>query len=109
MIELSSGTLERFAEAEETVLVFFSHRGRGSWYLMEPVLARVASAFPHLKIGRVDLDRDPQSKSRWQVHRSPTILVLRTGALLLRIEGIHSFEELSSRMQKAVPRNLAGP
>ena len=61
---------------------------------LAPVLETLAEARPELRIGKVDVDAQPELAARFDVLTVPTLLLFRSGRLLRRTTGAKTLTEL---------------
>jgi thioredoxin 1 len=63
----------------------------GPCLLVKPVVARVAAKLRgRLRVVAIDVEADPESAAAWDVMSLPTILLVKDGREVLRIEGLRS-------------------
>lgn len=72
-------------------------------HVLEPRLKRVAQEYAgRLPVYRVDIDRDLVVAERFGVMSIPTILILRGGAEVERLDGAVSEERLRAAFERVV-------
>ena len=69
-------------QAEGPVLVDLFAAWCGPCRALAPVLETLAEARPELRIGKVDVDAQPELAARFDVLTVPTLLLFRSGRLL---------------------------
>ena len=74
-------------QAEGPVLVDLFAAWCGPCRALAPVLETLAEARPELRIGKVDVDAQPELAARFDVLTVPTLLLFRSGRLLRRTTG----------------------
>ncbi len=68
-----------------------------------PILKKVKSELKeHVRIVKVNVDRNPYIATRYKVQNLPTIMVLKKGALQWKTEGVCDAEEIKSVVQKQI-------
>lgn len=81
-------------QAEGPVLVDLFAAWCGPCRALAPVLETLAEARPELRIGKVDVDAQPELAARFDVLTVPTLLLFRSGRLLRRTTGAKTLTEL---------------
>ena len=82
------------SQAEGPVLVDLFAAWCGPCRTLAPVLDALAEARPELRIGKVDVDAQPELAARFDVLTVPTLLLFRSGRLLRRTTGAKTPAEL---------------
>ena len=75
---------QKVLQAEGPVLVDLFAAWCGPCRALAPVLETLAEARPELRIGKVDVDAQPELAARFDVLTVPTLLLFRSGRLLRR-------------------------
>ena len=81
-------------QAEGPVLVDLFAAWCGPCRALAPVLDALAETRPELRIGKVDVDAQPELAARFDVLTVPTLLLFRSGRLLRRTTGAKTLTEL---------------
>ena len=76
----------------------------GSWCppckMVEPVIEELAAEFAgKVKIGKLNVDRNPAVRSEFQIKAAPTFILFRNGKILKRAIGSHSKKQLLEIIQ----------
>ncbi|BEU87123.1 thioredoxin [Selenomonas sp. TAMA-11512] len=83
--------------AEGTVLVDFWAEWCGPCRMLSPILEEVAALHPEIKIGKVNVDQEPELAAAFQVQTIPMLVVFRDGKPVKSSAGVmpkESVEEL---------------
>ena len=87
-------TFDDIIKGDKPVLVDFFATWCGPCRALAPVLDALAEARPELRIGKVDVDAQPELAARFDVLTVPTLLLFRSGRLLRRTTGAKTLTEL---------------
>ena len=87
-------TFEKELNGGALMLVDFWAAWCGPCRALAPVLETLAEARPELRIGKVDVDAQPELAARFDVMTVPTLLLFRSGRLLRRTTGAKTPAEL---------------
>ena len=83
------------------VLVDFTATWCGPCKMMSPILDQVASELGEaIKIIKVDVDKNPQAASHYQVQGVPTLILFKEGKTLWRQSGVVQASQLKSTIQQ---------
>lgn len=85
---------------EVPVLVDFSAEWCGPCKMLAPELEKLKKIHGDaLRIIKVDVDKNPQAASAYQVSGVPTLMLYRKGQMLWRQSGVMSAQQLSGIIQ----------
>lgn len=63
--------------------------------ILAPVVKKLAEDFEDIiKVGKVDVDKEPQLAKRYDVSNIPTLMLFENGKMIKKTVGLHSKEEL---------------
>lgn len=81
-MELSQATFQDFIAADGLSLVDFSATWCGPCRAMAPVVAALPGKIPGLRVGTIDVDKDPEDAAALGVRSIPFLALFRAGKLL---------------------------
>lgn len=88
-------TFQEIINGNKPVLVDFSAEWCGPCKMMGPILKQVASQLGNrARILKVDVDRNPETAARYQIHSVPTLMVFKNGKVVFRKSGVIPAEQL---------------
>ena len=86
-------------ESVEPVLVDFCVAWRGASQIMTPVIIELAVKFEgKIKVGRLDVDNNPQTAAAYGIHTIPTFLIFKKGQVMDQTVGMVRKIELADKL-----------
>lgn len=99
----SSDVKSRALQAQGPVVLDFYQASCPPCRTLEPRLARVAQQFTgSLQVFRVDIDRDLPLIKRFDVMSLPTILIIKGGKEIARLDGLITEGQLQAAFRSAI-------
>ena len=94
-------TFNEVINSGETVLVDFSAEWCGPCKMMVPILKELKSQVKDdVKIIKVDIDKQPQIASEYQISGVPTLMIFKNGEVKCRQSGVLSAHQLRSVLER---------
>lgn len=81
-------------ESEKTVLLDFWAAWCGPCRMLSPVVDQLAEENPHIKVGKINVDEQPELANRFHVESIPSLFVIRDGKIVNRSLGVQPMEKL---------------
>lgn len=81
-------------KADGTVLVDFWATWCGPCRMLSPIVDAVASEHPEVKVGKINVDEQPELAQQFGIMSIPTLMIFKGGEEQQRIVGYRSKEEL---------------
>ena len=76
-------------QAQQTVLVDFWATWCGPCRMQAPILEAFAAEPPEIKVGKVNVDENPELAEKFGIMSIPTLLVFKGGKLVKSAVGLH--------------------
>ena len=70
----------------------------GPCRMMEPVVHEIADEYPGLAVGKLNVDENPQTATRFDVLSIPTLLVFKNGELVKKLVGAMPKKKLAAEL-----------
>lgn len=87
-------------QASGRVLVDFWAPWCAPCQIMTPILEVFAKSVPvNVKIGKVNVDENPQTAQRYNILSIPTLIVFEKGKVIKQLSGVQSKENLEKLIQ----------
>ncbi len=83
-------------KAEGTVLIDFWASWCGPCRMLSPIVDEVAEAHPDLKVGKINIDEEPELAERFGVMSIPTLMVFRNGEKIKDSVGVVPKEQIEA-------------
>lgn len=80
--------------ASQTVLVDFWATWCGPCQMMGPILEELATKHPEIKVGKINVDEQPELAMLFQIDAIPALIVFKGGKAAAQTVGLQSVENL---------------
>ena len=80
--------------ASQTVLVDFWATWCGPCQMMGPILEELASKHPEIKVGKINVDDQPELAMQFQIDAIPALVVFKKGKAVAQTVGLQPVENL---------------
>ena len=89
-LEITTGNfVNEVLEAKGTVLIDFWATWCGPCRMQAPILEAFAGEHPEIKVGKVNVDENPELAEKFGIMSIPTLLVFKDGELVKTAVGLH--------------------
>lgn len=82
------------ADSSKPVLLDFWADWCGPCMMQSPIVDELADEHPEIKVGKVNVDEQPELASIFSVESIPTLVIIKNGAVQNILVGMHSKEQL---------------
>ena len=80
--------------SEKTVIVDFYADWCGPCKMQSPIMEAIATENPNIKVGKLNVDENPNSAVKYDVMSIPTILIIKNGNVIKDFVGLTDKEEI---------------
>ncbi len=67
----------------------------GPCQMQGPVIEQAAEEFPHIKVGKLNVDEQGELSHKYGVMSIPTLILFKDGQVAQKAVGFHSIEEIA--------------
>ena len=89
---------EEVIRSDKTVLLDFWAGWCGPCRMLSPVIDQIATERPDIKVGKINVDEQPDLAGMFQVMSIPTVVVIKGGKEVSRSVGVRPKEEILSML-----------
>ena len=81
-------------QSDKTVLVDFWASWCGPCKMLSPVVDQIAEEMPEIKVGKINVDEQPDLAQQFRVMSIPTLLVFKNGAVAATSIGVRPKQDI---------------
>ena len=74
-------------DSEKTVLLDFWAPWCAPCRMVVPVIEEIAGERPDIKVGKINVDEQPELASKFSIMSIPTLVVMKNGKIVLQVSG----------------------
>lgn len=90
---------KEIAESEETVLLDFWASWCGPCRMVSPVVDEIAEETPAVRVGKVNVDEQPELARNFGVSSIPTLVVMKNGRVVNQAVGARPKQQILSLLR----------
>lgn len=96
VLEITAENFEKeVLSSKVPVLVDFWATWCGPCQMQGPVIEQAAEEFPHIKVGKLNVDEQCELSHKYGVMSIPTLILFKDGQVAQKAVGFHSIEEIA--------------
>lgn len=89
---------EEVVNSEKTVLLDFWASWCGPCSMLSPIIDEIAEDRTDIKVGKVNVDEEPELSSAFQVMSIPTVVVMKNGNVTGKSIGVRPREDIEAML-----------
>ena len=75
-------------DSEKTVLLDFGAPWCAPCRMVVPVIEEIAGERPDIKVGKINVDEQPELASKFSIMSIPTLVVMKNGKIVQQVSGV---------------------
>ena len=75
-------------DSEKTVLLDFWAPWCAPCRMVVPVIEEIAGERPDIKVGKINVDEQPELASKFSIMSIPTLVVMKNGKIVTKVSGV---------------------
>ncbi len=93
---------EEVLKSDKVTLIDFWAPWCGPCKIMGPIIDEIAEGMPTLKFGKMNVDEQPETPSKYQVMSIPTIIIFKGGKPVEQMIGVQDKNVMKKKLEELV-------
>ena len=86
-------------DSEKTVLLDFGAPWCAPCRMVVPVIEEIAGERPDIKVGKINVDEQPELASKFGIMSIPTLVVMKNGKIVQQVSGVRPKNAILEMLQ----------
>ena len=86
-------------DSEKTVLLDFWAPWCAPCRMVVPIIEEIASECPDIKVGKINVDEQPELASKFGIMSIPTLVVMKNGKIVQQVSGVRPKNAILEMLQ----------
>ena len=86
-------------DSEKTVLLDFGAPWCAPCRMVVPVIEEIAGERPDIKVGKINVDEQPELASKFSIMSIPTLVVMKNGKIVQQVSGVRPKNAILEMLQ----------
>ena len=86
-------------DSEKTVLLDFWAPWCAPCRMVVPIIEEIAGERPDIKVGKIDVDEQPELASKFGIMSIPTLVVMKNGKIVQQVSGVRPKNAILEMLQ----------
>lgn len=96
---------QEVTDSKEVVLLDFWSPTCSPCRMLNPILEDFAAENPQIKVGKINVDEEPELAKQFRVMSIPSLFVMKGGNVIRKAVGVRSKQQLLTMVQEAETEN----
>lgn len=102
VIDVNEKNINDVLEKKEGIVLQFSAEWCGPCKQITPIIAKLSSEYEDITFGKINVDVAGGIATNYGIRSIPTVLFIKNGQLIDKLNGLKSSDELSEKIAKLI-------